>query len=88
MPLHTVEVLEIARSFSERLGYRVREEYLGGVGGGACELRGQKWLFLDLSMNATEQLGVVLDTLRSDPSLLLFTPPRCLRGLLDARKVV
>jgi hypothetical protein len=83
--MHTVEILEVALHFCERLGYRVRQEYLGDVPGGGCLLRGQKWLFLDLSLNANEQLGVVLETLRKDPSLSQFTPPRCLRSLLSQR---
>ena len=83
--MHTVDVLEIALRFCERLGYRIRQEYLGEVAGGCCLVRGQKWLFLDLSQNAHEQLALVLDVLRKDPSLPQFAPPRCLRGLLNQR---
>ena len=52
--MHTVEALEQALDLAQRLGYEVRQEWLGGNGGGGCELNGQKVLFLDLA------LGVIL----------------------------
>ena len=85
--MHTVELLELALAHAERMGFRIRQEWLNGYGGGACEVRGQKCLFLDVSLNATEQLGLVLEALRNDPSLSLFPPPRVLQRWLDVRKV-
>ena len=85
--MHTVFVLEEALEFAERLGYRIRQEGLGGTGGGRCEFNGQKWLFVDLALNVVEQLEQVLSALREDPSLPLFHPPASLRKLLDLRSV-
>lgn len=83
--MHTVETLELALSFATRHGYRVRQEWLDGSPGGACEIRGQKWLFLDPSQNAIEQLALVLDALSSDERLQNVPWPRTLRRLAVSR---
>ncbi len=80
--MHTVETLELALSYAARKGYRVRQEWLDGSPGGACVIRGQKWLFLDPSTNANDQLGLVLDVFESDPALTGQDCPRVLRRLL------
>lgn len=66
--MHTVEMLEQAVATAERLGYVVRQEWVG-TGGGVCEFRGRRWLFLDLAQTAWEQLGLVCDALLADPGL-------------------
>jgi hypothetical protein len=66
--MHTVELLDEALRLAQGLGYRVRQESLGGVGG-ACEIHGQKWLFLDLDAGPQEQLDCVLGALAREPSL-------------------
>ena len=75
--MHTVELLEGVLGIAEQLGYRIRHEWLGGSGGGACEVCGKKWIFVDLALNAIEQLEQVSETLRADPSvhLLELSPP-------------
>jgi hypothetical protein len=74
---HTVERLEAALALAERLGYRVRLESLWSEGGGGCEIRGQKWLFVDLSLAPREQLEQVLATLRREAALhAAARPPR------------
>ncbi len=65
-PMQTVDRLEAALRLAERLGYRIRLESLIGEGGGGCEIRGQKWLFVDLSLTPREQLEQVLATLRRE----------------------
>jgi hypothetical protein len=67
--MHTVDLLDQALALADSLGYRVRQEWLGGSGGGGCEIRGQKWLFLDLALTPVEQFSQVLDALRGDPRL-------------------
>jgi len=62
----TVDRLEAALALAERLGYRIRMESLWGESGGGCEIRGQKWLFIDLSLTPREQLEQVLPTLRHE----------------------
>ena len=68
--MQTLELLHEALELARRLGYEIREEYMGGVGGGACEFHGRKWLFLDLAWNAHEQLENVVAVLKEDPALL------------------
>lgn len=73
---------------ARRLGFQVRMEWLGGSGGGGCEIRGQRWIFIDLACNAEEQLATVLDALNLEASenVLPLPIPRSLRPLLERRK--
>ena len=67
--MHTIELLNEALQAAESLGYGIRREWLGGSSGGACEVQGKKWLFIDLSLNTIEQYEQVLDAIRSDPAI-------------------
>ncbi len=69
--MHTVELLEQSLELAEQLGYKIRQEWLGGTGGGACEFSGQKWIFVDLALNTVEQLDQVSSALRDDPGIYL-----------------
>lgn len=80
-----VELLYAAIAVVERLGYEVRHENLGGHGGGLCELKGKKVLFVDLTQGPFEQLDVVLGALRSDPRSAELELPKELRTLLSPR---
>ena len=84
--MHTVELLEEAVAVAEQAGYEVREEWLGGAGGGHCEIRGRKCLFLDLAVGPLDQLEVVLDALRREPNVVPFAMSTHLRSLVGARK--
>ena len=64
--MHTVEVLQEAVEAARRLGYEVRQDWLGGDGGGHCIVRGRKWLLLDVAQTADEQLDIVADALRCE----------------------
>lgn len=64
--MHTVELLEEAIRAAGALGYGLRQEWLGGAGGGACEIKGQKLLFIDLSLSVPDQLQIVLDLLHRE----------------------
>jgi hypothetical protein len=64
--MHTVELLEEALDVARRLGYEVRQDWLGGNGGGHCLVRGRKWLLLDVAQSAGEQLDVVAEALRGE----------------------
>jgi hypothetical protein len=66
--MHTVELLREAVDVAKRLGYEVRQDWLGGDGGGHCLVRGRKWILLDLAQTADEQLDVVVEALRDEPS--------------------
>lgn len=66
---YTLDMLDEALSVAKALGYRIRQEWLDGQGGGLCEFGGQKWFFLDLSLTGPEQLAGILEVLRDEPKL-------------------
>ena len=84
--MHTVEILGHCLDLARRLGYDIRQEWLGGNGGGGCILRGRKIIFLDLGLEPSEQLDQVLDTLRHEPQAPQFPMPQTVRDLLVVRK--
>ncbi len=85
--MHTVDLLDEALVLAKRFGYDVRQVWLGGSGGGGCEVRGRKCLYLDLAVGADEQLDLVLDALRREPMVHCCSMPERLRQLLRLRKV-
>ena len=84
--MYTAEILDAALRLAENAGYQVRHEWLGGNGGGGCELKGRKLLFVDLALSPAEQLDRVLDALRRDPSLRDIAVPDPLCDTLRRRK--
>ncbi len=84
--MHTVELLEQACGAAERLGYRTRQEWLGGAGGGACEFAGKKWIFIDLAVSVFEQLEQVVTALQQDPGVYLLDLSPPLRQALGIRR--
>jgi len=84
--MHTVELLEQSLETARQMGYKIRHEWLGGVGGGACEFGGHKWIFVDLALNAIEQLEQVTEALRDDPAVHVVEMPRPVQQLLGAKK--
>ena len=84
--MHTVDLYEIAKQLAESLGYEVREENLGGVGGGACEVAGRKCLFVDVTLGVVERLDQVTDVLQADPAIYVATVPPELQGILGISK--
>jgi hypothetical protein len=69
-----------------RLGYRLREDALGGMPGGACELKGRKWLFLDPAQTPRERLQVVVDALAGDPAVETWDLPTPLARAIGHRR--
>ena len=65
--MHTVVLLAHALNLAERLGYVIRQEWLEGNGGGGCELRGRRFLFIDLAAPPADQFEMVLGVLRGEP---------------------
>jgi len=84
--MHTVELLEQAVDLARRMGYLVRQEWLGGIGGGGCELGGRKVIFIDLALGPVDQLDQVLCALRREPGALAAPMPHQLRELLAVRR--
>jgi hypothetical protein len=85
--MHTVEILEQAVDLAIRLGYTVRQESFAGSGGGACELKGRKFLFLDLDLGPEEQLEQTIGALRHEPGTVALPMSRELGDLLKVRKI-
>jgi hypothetical protein len=85
--MHTVELLQEAVETARRLGYEVRQDWIGGDGGGHCIVRGRKWLLLDLAQSADEQLDVVADALRGEAGAVRFVKSRELAERLRLRSV-
>ena len=84
--MHTVELLQETIALAARLGYQVRQEWLGGNAGGDCEINGRKWIFLDVTLGPTDQLALVLDALRRQPGVLALPMSPALRELLQVRR--
>jgi hypothetical protein len=80
--MHTVELLEEATSLAAELGFRIRQEWFGGCAAGACEIKGQKWIFIDLALSPREQLEQVLGALREMAVLPDLAASMPLQGLL------
>ena len=74
--MHTVVLLAHALNLAERLGYVVRQEWLEGNGGGGCELRGRKFLFIDLAAPPADQFDLVLRVLRGEPRAAELSMPQ------------
>jgi hypothetical protein len=85
--MHTVELLREAVEAAGQLGYEVRQDWLGGDGGGHCIVRGRKWLLLDLAQTAEEQLDVVADALRGESGASCVVKSRELAERLALRSV-
>jgi hypothetical protein len=84
--MDSVELLEEAMQAARRVGYEIREEWLGGSSGGACVVGGRKMLFLDLSLGPRQRLDQVLGGLRAEPKSAEIAMTTTLRRILDARK--
>jgi hypothetical protein len=85
--MHTVELLQEAVDTARRLGYEVRQDWLGGDGGGHCIVRGRKWLLLDVAQTPDEQLDVVADALRCESAAPRHVKSRELAKRLALRSV-
>jgi hypothetical protein len=84
--MHTVELLEEALSVAEQLGYAIRHEWMGGSGG-ACEIAGKQWLFVDLSLTTAEQLDQVIESFKSHQGVHALRLSPAMAHLLDLRPV-
>jgi hypothetical protein len=64
--MQTVQLLNEALDVARRVGFEVRQDWLGGNGGGHCLVRGRRLLLLDVAQSPDEQLDVVADALRGE----------------------
>lgn len=84
--MHTVELLDEALKVAEQLGYLVRQEWLGGAGGGGCEIKGRRHLFIDLALSVPDQLHLALDVLERERATERVKMGDALGRLLLARQ--
>jgi hypothetical protein len=85
--MHTIELLDQAVGLAKRLGYAIRQDSFAGCGGGGCELKGRKFLFLDLDLDPEEQLEQVAAVLKAEPAAATLPISRELGELLRVRKI-
>ncbi|MBS0211515.1 MAG: hypothetical protein JSS27_21440 [Planctomycetes bacterium] len=82
--MHTVELLKQACATAQELGYQLRYDKLDGLGG-ACTVRGQKLLFIDLEQSPADQLELVLAAIAQDAADAKLTMPPALDTLIKRR---
>ena len=85
--MYKAECLEVALRVAKQAGYEIRHEWLGGSGGGGCELKGKRLLFVDLALGPDEQLDQVLASLRRDGAVPDIEVPAPLCERLGMRKI-
>ena len=71
---------------AERMGYKVRQEWLGGSGGGGCEIAGRKAIFVDLALSPVDKLDQLLQAMRDDPAIFVVDLPDELRSVIGIRR--
>jgi len=64
-----IEIIREATTTLKSAGYRIRQDWFGGEGGGRCVVRGQKQIFLDLAQTPQDQLEMLLATIREDEDI-------------------
>ena len=84
--MHTADLLEEALKVAQTLGFNIRHVWLDGSGGGGCEIRGQRWIFVDLALSPSEQLAQVTEALEGLPESTTLPIRPELRSLLKLRK--
>ena len=62
----TLGLLEEAMQLARDLGYRVREEPLGDLPGGACTVGGHSQILLNAAHPSLQRLDTLLDVLATD----------------------
>jgi len=84
--MHTVELFEKLVQTAQLMGYQIRHEYLGGVGGGRCEVAGKKSIFIDLALNSAEQLDQLVEALQEDPAIYTLANSNEVARMVIGRK--
>ena len=84
--MHHVELLEQALTVARKLGFLVREEYVGDIDGGSCVVRGQKMLFLDPQLSIPDRLVIVCEALAAEEQLDRSNLPEELAQRLIVRR--
>jgi hypothetical protein len=80
----TVGLLEEALQLARDLGYRVREEPLGELPGGACTVGDARQVLLNMEHSVAARLDVLLRALAADPRLAAAPTRRLLAARIAA----
>ena len=78
----TAQLDTIVRLF-EQLGVEVRQERLGGSGGGLCRIRGRRVVFIDLDADAATRLDRSIEALAAVPEAAAVYVNQELRERMD-----
>ena len=84
--MHAVEMLEQSLEIARLAGYTIRQEWLGESQGGACVIKGKKFLFLDPTLSIRDQLDEVVSVLKTDPAAQEIVAARNQPADADAAK--
>ena len=80
----TLGLLQEALQLAQDLGYRVREEPLGDLPGGACVVGDARHVLLNLEHSVANRLDMLLRALAADPRLGAEPKSRLLAARLAA----
>ena len=83
---NTLGLLEEALQLARDLGYRVREEPLGDVPGGACSVGGKRQILLNAAHPSSQRLDTLLDVLAADADVGDQPVSRLLQTRLERRR--
>ena len=78
----TLGLLEEAIQLARDLGYQVRQEPLGELPGGFCQVGGRRQVILNLEHSAAERLDRLLGAIAADPGIAAEPKSRLLAGRL------
>ena len=82
----TLGLFEESRQLARDLGYRVREEPLGDLAGGACTIGGVPQILLNLEQAPADRLDRLLQALAADPRVAGRPMSRLLAARLRAAR--
>ncbi|MEK6643384.1 MAG: hypothetical protein AABZ08_05700 [Planctomycetota bacterium] len=78
--------LDILTGLAEELGLAIRREPLGGAGGGFCQIKGQRILFIDTMGDVETRYERTLEALAGLPEIeQRFVPPEIREDIIRQR---
>jgi hypothetical protein len=85
--MHTAELLREALEAARSSGFEIRQDWLGGDGGGHCLVRGRKLVLIDIAQSTEEQLEIVAEALSGEPGAARFVRSPELAERLKTRRI-
>ena len=85
-PLETLGLLEEAMQLAAAIGFEVREEPLGDLPGGPCQIGGRRVILLNLSRPAAARLDLLAAALAGEPAVAAQPVSRLLAARLEAER--